>query len=181
MRIDPSTMTRLATAAAVLLGSLASITAAQEVEVDDKYLWLEEIEGERALDWVREQNRPTLDRFESHPLYPEFKKTAEEILQDKKRIPYGRFRGGYVYNFWRDEEHVRGIWRRASLDDYVKDDVPWEVLLDFDQLAEEETLSCSTCSTTSRASSFEFDRSTRPGRRRGNPRRFPFQITGPST
>ncbi len=128
-------MTRLA--AAFLFGLLAAATA-QEAEMEDPYIWLEEIEGEKALDWVRAQNRPTLERFEANPLYDQFKATAERILQDKERIPYGSLRGGYVYNFWRDEDHVRGVWRRAKLEDYLKDDVPWEVLLDVDRLAETE-------------------------------------------
>ncbi len=106
--------------------------------MEDEFVWLEEIEGKEALDWVRGQNRLALDRFEANPLYAEFKATAEKILQDKERIPYGQLRGEYVYNFWRDEEHVRGIWRRAKLADYLEDDVPWEVLLDVDKLAEAE-------------------------------------------
>jgi len=106
--------------------------------MEDEFVWLEEIEGKEALDWVRGRNRSALDRFEANPLYAEFKATAERILQDKERIPYGQLRGEYVYNLWRDEEHVRGIWRRAKLADYLKDDVPWEVLLDVDRLAEIE-------------------------------------------
>jgi len=106
--------------------------------MEDEFVWLEEIEGKEALDWVRGQNRLALDRFEANPLYARFKATAERILQDKERIPYGQLRGEWVYNFWRDEEHVRGIWRRAKLADYLKDDVPWEVLLDVDKLAEAE-------------------------------------------
>jgi prolyl oligopeptidase len=120
------------------LAGLASVATAQDVTPDDEYLWLEDIESDRALDWVRRQNRPTLERFESNPLYPEFKATAEKILQDKERIPYGRIRNGYVDNFWRDEDHVRGIWRRTKLEDYLEDDVPWETVLDVDALARAE-------------------------------------------
>ena len=129
-------MTRLTIA--ILFGVSATAATAQEAEMEDEFVWLEEIEGKEALDWVRGQNRSALDRFESNPLYAEFKATAEKILQDEERIPYGQLLGEYVYNFWRDEEHVRGIWRRAKLADYLKDDVPWEVLLDVDKLAETE-------------------------------------------
>jgi prolyl oligopeptidase len=123
---------------AILIGLSASAATAQDAKMEDPYLWLEDIEGKKALDWVHKQNRLTLDRFESDPLYPQFKATAEKILQDKERIPYGKLRGGYVYNFWRDEDHVRGIWRRARLADYLKDHVSWEVLLDVDRLAKAE-------------------------------------------
>ena len=118
------------------LMSAASIAPA--AEPDDPYLWLEDIEGQKALDWVRQKNKATLDLFESDPLYAQFKQTAERLVQDKERIPYGDLRDGYVYNFWRDEEHVRGIWRRVKLDGYLEKDVPWEVLLDVDRLAKEE-------------------------------------------
>ena len=111
---------------------------APAAEPDDPYLWLEDIEGDRALDWVRQKNKSTLGLFESDPLYAGFKQTAERLVQDKERIPYGELRNGYVYNFWRDEEHVRGIWRRVKLDGYLEKNVPWEVLLDVDRLAEEE-------------------------------------------
>ena len=114
----------------------AAIVPAAEPE--DPYLWLEEIEGERALDWVRQKNKVTLGLFETDPLYAGFKQTAERLVQDKERIPYGAIRNGYVYNFWRDEAHVRGIWRRVKLDGYLKKDVPWELLLAVDRLAEEE-------------------------------------------
>ncbi len=119
-----------------ILISAAAIAPA--AEPDDPYLWLEEVEGERALDWVRQKNKSTLARFESDPLYADFKQTGERLVQDKERIPYGAIRNGYVYNFWRDEEHVRGIWRRVKLDGYLQKDTPWELLLDIDRLAKEE-------------------------------------------
>jgi len=115
-----------------------ALAIAPAADPDDPYLWLEEVEGERALDWVRQKNKSTLGLFESDPLYARFKETAERLLQDKERIPHGALRNGYVYNFWRDEEHVRGIWRRVKLEGYLEKDVPWEVLLDIDRLAEEE-------------------------------------------
>jgi hypothetical protein len=82
---ESTTMTRLI--AAILLGALATAATAQEAEMDDPYVWLEDIEGKKALDWVRAQNRLALDRFEADPLYAPFKETAERILQDKERIP----------------------------------------------------------------------------------------------
>ena len=124
---------------ALILIALASPAALSlAAEPDDPYLWLEDIEGQKALDWVRQKNKATLDLFESDPLYAQFKQTAERLVQDKERIPYGDLRDGYVYNFWRDEEHVRGIWRRVKLDGYLEKDVPWEVLLDVDRLAKQE-------------------------------------------
>lgn len=117
--------------------AVACIVAQSRAE-EDPYLWLEEVEGTRALDWVRQQNAATFEVLESDGRFAEFKRIAETIVQDKRRIPLPAIRGEFVYNFWRDEEHVRGVWRRAKLADYLKDDVPWEVLLDVDRLAEVE-------------------------------------------
>ncbi|MEM0965455.1 MAG: prolyl oligopeptidase family serine peptidase [Verrucomicrobiota bacterium] len=104
----------------------------------DSHLWLEEIEGERALNWVREQNKTTLQELQSDPRYAVFEEEAIELLTSKERIPYGSIRDGWVYNFWQDEVHVRGLWRRAKLESYQTENPEWEVLIDFDELAEAE-------------------------------------------
>jgi prolyl oligopeptidase len=46
--------------------------------------------------------------------------------------------GNFVYNFWRDEDNIRGRWRRMLLDDYVAGNEEWELVLDIDVLAEGE-------------------------------------------
>ncbi len=128
----------------VLTGS--AMTAAQAEKAasnrttnpDESLLWLEEVEGERALDWVREQNKNTLDELTADPLFKDFKQQAFDILTASDRITYGSLRGGYVYNFWRDEKHVRGIWRRATVASYKAGKPAWELLLDVDKLASDE-------------------------------------------
>lgn len=106
--------------------------------VEDPNIWLEEVEGEAALDWVRAQNGRSLDRLQADPLYEELQAKALEIVNSKERIPYGSIRDGLVYNFWQDETHVRGLWRRTTLESYAREMPDWEVLIDFDQLATEE-------------------------------------------
>lgn len=108
------------------------------VEKTDPYLWMEEVEGEKALDWVRAQNERSLDQLQSNPLYEELEAAALEIVNSKERIPYGSIRNGEVYNFWQDETNVRGLWRKTSLESYATDAPEWETILDFDKLAEEE-------------------------------------------
>lgn len=105
---------------------------------DDPHLWLEEVEGDAALDWVRAQNERTLDALQADPRYSGFEAAALEVLTADDRIPYGTIRDGFVYNFWQDEQHVRGLWRRTPIDSYRTDDPGWEVLLDVDALAEAE-------------------------------------------
>jgi prolyl oligopeptidase len=112
-----------------------AMTAAKN---DSDYQWLEEVEGKEALDWVRKQNTRTLDKLHAHKDFKSFKAQALEILEAKDKIADGRIQGDYVYNFWQDAEHVRGIWRRTSWDAYKNNKPQWEILLDVDALAKKE-------------------------------------------
>src|SRR5258705_2491344 len=101
---------------------------------DDPYLWIEDITGDDALDWVREHNEPTLaelggDRFE------QMRSEALEVLDTDARIPYVRRRGEYLYNFWRDPANPRGLWRRTTLQSYRSEEPEWDVIIDLDELA----------------------------------------------
>jgi prolyl oligopeptidase len=101
---------------------------------EDPYLWLEDITGDDALDWVREHNAPTLgdlvgDRFE------QMRSEALEVLDTDARIPYVRRRGPHLYNFWRDSANPRGLWRRTTLQSYRAESPEWDVIIDVDELA----------------------------------------------
>ncbi len=113
------------------LPSVAKVTG-------DPYSWLEEIEGERALDWARAENARSLPILESDPHFAAMRAEALAILTSPARIPTGSIHHGAVYNFWQDETHVRGLWRRASVASYRKGLQEWEVLIDFDKLAKDE-------------------------------------------
>ena len=104
----------------------------------DPYRWLEEVEGPNALAWARGQNEVSLAELESQPVFEPIHERALEILTSDDRIAYPALRGGEIYNFWRDAEHVRGIWRKTSLDEYRGDEPDWDVILDIDALAAEE-------------------------------------------
>ena len=105
---------------------------------EDPHIWLEGIEDEKALSWVKKQNKRTLEKLQSDPRYKDYESAALEVLTSKERIPYGRVRDGMVYNFWQDDEHVRGLWRRTPLDSYAKDEPEWETVLDLDKLSKDE-------------------------------------------
>ena len=105
---------------------------------EDSYLWLETVESENALAWARGQNQRSLDQLEAHPLFEPIHNKALEILTSDDRIAYPSLMGGEIYNYWRDAEHVRGIWRMTSLQGYRSDDPDWDVIIDLDQLAEDE-------------------------------------------
>ena len=122
--------------AAALVATLATPAIAQES--GDPYTWLEEIEGERALAWARAENARSLPILEADPRFPAMHKEARAILTSPARIPTGSIHHGAVYNFWQDGQHVRGIWRRASVESYARGKPQWETLLDFDALAKSE-------------------------------------------
>src|SRR5437764_14891278 len=104
----------------------------------DPYLWLEEIDSERALGWVFERNRESEAELGAKAQYGALKDRLKAILDSKERIPWVSEHGDWYYNFWRDAEHPRGLWRRTPLDDYCKDQPAWETVLDLDSLAREE-------------------------------------------
>ncbi|MCF6215285.1 MAG: prolyl oligopeptidase family serine peptidase [Emcibacter sp.] len=133
-------LTAVVASAVIMLSSLIFIANAggEKGGSDRAFLWLEEVEGEKALDWVRAQNKTTLDELTADPLYEDFKKQAFDILTASDRITSGNIRGGYVYNFWRDQQHIRGIWRRTAVDSYKAGSSQWETLLDIDKLAADE-------------------------------------------
>ncbi|MDV6264209.1 prolyl oligopeptidase family serine peptidase [Rhodococcoides yunnanense] len=104
---------------------------------DDPYLWLEDVTGDAALAWVREKNEVTVEAL-SGTAFDATEASIREILDTDARIPYARRRGQFLYNFWRDGEHVRGLWRRTTMDEYRTENPVWDVLLDLDALAESE-------------------------------------------
>jgi prolyl oligopeptidase len=105
---------------------------------DDPFIWLEEVEGEAALDWVRRQNERSLAHLEADPRYAELHRDALAVVTAADRIPYPSFRGSQVANFWQDDAHQRGLWRRTTLDSYLTETPEWETVLDIDALAAAE-------------------------------------------
>ncbi len=105
---------------------------------DDPFLWLEDIHGARALDWVRQQNTATAKQFVDNAEFARTRDSILEVLDSEARIPYVNRMGSHLYNFWRDKAHPRGVWRRTTLAEYRKAEPAWEVLLDIDALNKAE-------------------------------------------
>lgn len=99
----------------------------------DPYLWLEDVTGCDALDWVRARNAPTISQF-CDQRFERMRTEALEVLDTDSRIPYVVRRGEFLYNFWRDVTNPRGLWRRTTLESYRTDCPAWDVLIDVDQL-----------------------------------------------
>ncbi|WP_407175710.1 prolyl oligopeptidase family serine peptidase [Bradyrhizobium sp. STM 3562] len=104
---------------------------------DDPYLWLEEIEGARALEFVEGQNRTTLQAF-GGAAFERDRNALTSIYDRPDNIPHVSRSGGYLYNLWKDASNPRGLWRRTTLEEFRRPKPSWEVLLDIDQLAVSE-------------------------------------------
>ncbi len=107
-------------------------------DVTDPYLWLEDIHGEKPLAWVKEQNSHALTALKADPDYVKDYDDILAVLDATDRIPFGAVDHQYVFNFWQDAEHHKGVWRRTTIADYANHDPKWETLLDIDRLAADE-------------------------------------------
>ncbi|HVV34896.1 MAG TPA: S9 family peptidase, partial [Vitreimonas sp.] len=104
----------------------------------DPYLWLEDVEGARALAWVNQENARSLPVLQNDPRYAHLLRASLQVAQNNDRLPLGGIQNGFLYNFWQDAEHVRGIWRRATLASYASGHPRWETILDVDAVSRAE-------------------------------------------
>jgi prolyl oligopeptidase len=123
-----------------LLGSPWAVSqdASTTSTTDDPHVWLEDVSGEKALDWVKARNEKAKQRIESDPSFEKLRNDLLEILDSNARIPFVAKNGEFYYNFWRDKKNERGLWRRTTLSEYKKAEPNWEVLLDLDALGKTE-------------------------------------------
>ena len=98
---------------------------------------LDDITGDAALAWATSWSRETEERTAADRDTAALAERIRGILDTDDRIPYVTRRGDFLYNFWRDREHPRGLWRRTTTEDYLEEK-GWEVLLDVDKLAADE-------------------------------------------
>ena len=103
--------------------------------LEDPFIWLEEVEGEEALAWAAERNALSIPRLQGDPRFEGIRDTIEMVLTSDDRIPTPGLVNGQVYNYWQDDEHIRGLLRRTSLDSYRSDNPRWETVIDIDLLA----------------------------------------------
>ena len=104
----------------------------------DPHLWLEEVQGDKALAWVRERNAVSTALLQAQPVFADNRAKVLGVLNNRDQIPGVTRRGEYLYNFWRDAKNPRGLWRRTYLEEYRKVQPEWDVLLDLDALGKAE-------------------------------------------
>lgn len=111
-----------------------SSTAAAAASVDDPYLWLEDVLGTKQLEWVSKVNSDCITAI-GDPKTTSTYTRIKSILDSKDKIPHAyRINDKYYYNFWQDETHVQGIWRKTTLDSFKSDSPEWTTVLDVDAL-----------------------------------------------
>jgi len=111
---------------------------AAKADSTDPYVWLEDVHGARAMEWVKAENAKTSAVLEKDPRWESIYNAALAMAQAQDRLPYVSYIGGELYNFWRDSVHVRGIWRKTSLESYRAASPKWTTVLDLDALAKAE-------------------------------------------
>jgi prolyl oligopeptidase len=104
---------------------------------EDAFQWLEEIQSDQALAWVAEQNERTIGLLDAVAI-EQTSRQVLDVLDDTDRIPMVSKRGDFLYNYWKDAEHPRGLWRRTTLESYRTAEPLWDILLDVDALGRRE-------------------------------------------
>ncbi|MEA3011774.1 MAG: prolyl oligopeptidase, partial [Sphingomonadales bacterium] len=111
--------------AALVVAAPSMLAAMQE---EDPYLWLEEVQGARAIQQVEQWNKATEDDLSRTPGYAEHRNRALNILNDVRQIALpDEVQGDFITNFWRDAEHPRGLWRISPRAAYLAGRPQWRV------------------------------------------------------
>jgi prolyl oligopeptidase len=116
--------------AAGLLASSAGVRAM----TPDPHQWLEDVEGQRALDWVRARNAESVAALAQDPGFAQTRDYVRAILDSDAKIPTVEKLGEHYYNFWKDKQHAAGLWRRTTPAEYRKANPAWETVIDLDAL-----------------------------------------------
>ena len=127
----------LALCASPFLSTVRSNAASADAS-SDPFAWLEDVGGQKQLDWVKAQDEATAKRLQALPDYAGLYKDALTVLDSESRIPQVEPHGKYLYNLWQDAEHPRGLYRRTTLEEFTKKEPKWETVLDVDLLAKAE-------------------------------------------
>jgi prolyl oligopeptidase len=122
---------------ALVVAPLAGRAQTRPID-DDPYAWLEEVDGKKAMDWVKARNAETVKATASSTEFERMRTQILDVLDSNQKIPYVYRQDRWLYNFWRDKQHPRGLWRRTTLEEYRKDQPGWTVLVDVDALAKTE-------------------------------------------
>jgi prolyl oligopeptidase len=109
----------------------------------DEFSWLEKNGDQRVLAWVQQENERTASALKADPRYEVYKRAVLDAARLHNQDPALSVKtamifDGWIYHALRNEEHPRGLWRRATVDSYVRRKPRWQSLLDIDALSARE-------------------------------------------
>lgn len=126
----------------VLVLLVSFLVACSSTKTTDKesYRYLEDVYGDKAMQWVEGQNKLTLDQLKSDPRFQDIEARTLGFLNTKDKIPRPTRVGNRVYNLWKDKKNPKGLLRSKSLTNYVANKGKWLSVLDIDRLAKREKI-----------------------------------------
>lgn len=123
------------------------MTTTTDSSSDDPYLWLEEVESEKALDFAKAANEECLSKLGDPTKGPTYDRILA-VLESEDRIPYAAKRGvdengkELLFNIWKDAKNPKGLWRTTTLESYAQAKPEWKTVLDLDELAKKDGECC---------------------------------------
>ena len=120
--------------------SLPQVTLPHETlpNLRDEYRWLESLQSPRVDAWVKTQNDRTFLALQQDHRFDGIKTELLKAATANDRLTYPALRWGWIYNYWADATHRKGLWRRSKPDLYEQGKPQWESLLDIDELSRKE-------------------------------------------
>jgi len=129
-------------------------TSSAPVDTEDPYIWLEDVESEKSLNFAKDANAKCLEQLGD----PKTSSTNTydkvlSILESNDRIAYVTKYGTMVtdettgeedsimFNLWKDSKNPKGLWRKTTMKSYKTDNPAWVTVVDIDALAKEDDIS----------------------------------------
>ena len=116
---------------------LLIITTATAI-AEDKYQWLEAVDGDKALAWVKEQNDLTDKSLGNDTLYKELYQDALAALGKQDKLPSIQVKGNWVYQLHKNKKNPRGVYQRSAIEAFKQGNPDWQTVLDIDKLSHVE-------------------------------------------
>ena len=120
------------------IGALTFLSAPLALAEQDPYLWLEEVDGDKAIQWVKQQNARTQADLADSDLYKSLYTDALAALTAEDRLPEITLKGGWLYENHHSKQNPRGLYRRIAADRFDRGSEQWETVLDIDALSRKE-------------------------------------------
>jgi prolyl oligopeptidase len=129
-------MVRVTVASMTALLMASASFAAPAKTSGDPNLYLDQVDGARALTTVKAWNAKTRAELEKQPGFADYRSRALALLSTNQKIAQpDQVLGDKVLNYWQDDQHPRGIWRVSPLAAYASGHPQWRTLIDIDAMS----------------------------------------------